>query len=108
MKIGLPRQNTLITWPSAIGARSTSIGAPAAMVDASGFICEIKGASAAAAPIAPTAPVAMKRKSRRVGSAEDVIVTVRLLLVLAMRPLALGTIGRAKFPEAASGPESRS
>jgi len=37
MKIGLPRQNTLMTWPSAIGARSTSIGAPAAMVELSGL-----------------------------------------------------------------------
>src|SRR5829696_1008976 len=77
MKIGLPRQNTLITWPSVMGARSTSIGAPAAMVDASGFICATSGTSTAAAPIAPTAPVPMKRKSRRVGSAEDVIVTVQ-------------------------------
>src|SRR3954471_24830875 len=91
MKIGLPRQNTLITWPAAIGARSTSIGAPAAMVEASGFICATSGTSTAAAPTAPATPVAMKRKSRRVGSAEDVIVTVRLLLVLAMKPLALGT-----------------
>jgi hypothetical protein len=49
----------------------------------------------------------MKRKSRRVGSAEDVIVTVRLLLVLAMRPLALG-IGRGTFPEATSGPADQS
>src|SRR3954467_12494986 len=97
MKIGLPRQNTLITWPSATGARSTSIGAPAAMVEASGFICAINGTSAAAAPTAPTAPVAMKRKSRRVGSAEDVIVTVRLLLVLAMKPLALETLWGDKF-----------
>src|SRR5918992_984528 len=94
MKIGFPRQNTLITWPSAIGVKSTSIGAPAAMVEASGFICAISGTSAAAAPTVPNAAVAMKRKSRRVGSAEDVIVTVRLLLVLAMRPLALGTIRR--------------
>src|SRR5690348_14884392 len=90
MKIGLPRQNTLITWPSAIGVRSTSIGAPAAMVEASGFICETSGTAAKPAAMAPTAPVAMKRKSRRVGSAEDVAVTVRLLLVLAIRPLALG------------------
>ncbi len=59
MKIGLPRQNTLMTWPSAMGARSISIGAPAAIVEASGFICEMSGTSVAAAPIAPTAPVAM-------------------------------------------------
>src|SRR5882672_11382811 len=31
MKIGLPRQNTLMICPSAMGPRSTSIGAPAAM-----------------------------------------------------------------------------
>ena len=43
MKIGLPRQNTLMTCPSAIGPRSTSIGAPAAIVEASGFICAISG-----------------------------------------------------------------
>ena len=59
MKIGLERQNTLITWPSAIGARSTSIGAPAAMVEASGFIWLISGQATAAAPTAPTVPVAM-------------------------------------------------
>ena len=45
MKIGLPRQNTLMICPSAIGARSTSIGAPAAIVEASGFICAISGTS---------------------------------------------------------------
>ena len=43
MKIGLPRQNTLIIWPSAMGPRSTSIGAPAAMVEASGFIWAMSG-----------------------------------------------------------------
>ena len=59
MKIGLARQNTLITWPTAIGARSTSIGAPAAMVEASGFIWEMSGQATAAAPTAPTAPVAI-------------------------------------------------
>src|SRR6202011_2760872 len=75
--IGLPRQNTLMSCPSAIGARSTSIGAPAAMVEASGFIWEISGHTVAAAPTAATAPVATKRKSRRVGwSAEDTVVTI--------------------------------
>ena len=59
MKIGLERQNTLITWPSATGARSTSTGAPAAMVEASGFIWLISGQATAAAPTAPTVPVAM-------------------------------------------------
>src|SRR5437588_115876 len=77
MKIGLPRQNTLMSCPSAIGARSTSIGAPAAMVEASGFIWETSGHTVAAAPTAATAPVATKRKSRRVGwSAEDAVVTI--------------------------------
>src|SRR5689334_18799736 len=79
MKIGLPRQNTLITCPSAIGEISTSIGAPAAIVEASGFICEINGTNVARVPIAPTAPVAIKRKSRRVGSAEDIVVTLSVL-----------------------------
>ena len=59
MKIGLPRQNTLMTCPSAIGPRSTSIGAPAAIVEASGFICAISGTSDAAPPTAATVPVAM-------------------------------------------------
>src|ERR1700730_2601827 len=66
-----------MSWPEAIGARSTSIGAPAAMVEASGFIWEMKGQSVAAPPTAAAAPVATKRKSRRVGcSAEDAVVTI--------------------------------
>src|SRR5258707_9632064 len=92
--------------PSAMGARSTSIGAPAAMVEASGFICAISGTRPAAAPTAPTMPVAMNRKSRRVGSAEDTVVTVRLLLVLAMKPLALGT-RRGWQADRPAGPEKR-
>src|SRR5256885_6788891 len=65
-----------MSWPSAIGVRSTSIGAPAAMVEASGFICETKGQSVATPPTVAAAPVATKRKSRRVGcSAEDAVVT---------------------------------
>src|SRR5436190_7032762 len=66
-----------MSWPSAIGVRSTSIGAPAAMVEASGFICETKGQRVAAPPTAAAHPVATKRKSRRVGcSAEDAVVTI--------------------------------
>src|SRR3954464_9817892 len=65
-----------MSWPSAIGARSTSIGAPAAIVEASGFIWEMSGQTTAAAPTAATAPVATNRKSRRVCSAEDVVVTI--------------------------------
>jgi hypothetical protein len=42
-----------------MGERSTSIGAPAAIVEASGFICAISGTSAAAAPTAPTEAVAI-------------------------------------------------
>src|SRR5215203_7679 len=66
-----------MSCPSAIGVRSTSIGAPAAIVEASGFIWETSGHTVAAAPTAATAPVATKRKSRRVGwSAEDAVVTI--------------------------------
>src|SRR6476660_2492812 len=66
-----------MSCPTAIGARSTSIGAPAAIVEASGFIWETSGHTVAAAPTAATAPVATKRKSRRVGwSAEDAVVTI--------------------------------
>src|SRR5476651_481652 len=65
-----------MSCPSAIGPRSTSIGAPAAMVEASGFIWEMKGQSVATPPTAAAAPVATKRKSRRVGSAEDAVVTI--------------------------------
>src|SRR5437588_1668600 len=65
-----------MSWPSAIGVRSTSIGAPAAIVEASGFICETKGQRVATPPTMAAAPVATKRKSRRVGcSAEDAVVT---------------------------------
>ena len=59
MKIGLERQNTLTICPSAMGARSISTGAPAAIVEASGFICAISGTKAAAPPTAATAPVAI-------------------------------------------------
>src|SRR6266702_2597777 len=66
-----------MSCPSAIGARSTSIGAPAAIVAASGFIWETNGHTVATVPTAATAPVATKRKSRRVGwSAEDAVVTI--------------------------------
>ena len=44
-----------------------AIGAPAAMVEASGFIWETSGQSVASPPTAAAAPVATKRKSRRVG-----------------------------------------
>src|SRR5689334_14227544 len=66
-----------MSCPSAIGDRSTSIGAPAATVEASGFIWEMKGQSVASPPTAAAAPVATKRKSRRVGcSAEEAVVTI--------------------------------
>ena len=52
-------------------------GVEAAIVEASGFIWEIKGQSAAAPPTAAAAPVATNKKSRRVGwSAEDAVVTI--------------------------------
>src|SRR5580692_1948769 len=50
-----------MSCPTAIGARSTSIGAPAAMVEASGFIWETNGQSVANPPTAAAAPVATKR-----------------------------------------------
>src|SRR6476659_7458365 len=66
-----------MSCPSAIGFKSTSIGAPAAIVAASGFIWATNGQMVAAVPTAATAPVATKRKSRRVGwSAEDAVVTI--------------------------------
>src|SRR6202040_1215338 len=66
-----------MSCPEAIGARSTSIGAPAAIVEASGFIWEMNGQSVASPPTAAADPVATKRKSRRVGcSAEDAVVTI--------------------------------
>src|SRR5260370_37128573 len=74
--MGLPRQNTLMSCPSAIGARSTSIGAPAAIVEASGFIWETNGQSVANPPTAAAHPVATKRKSRRVESTEDAVVPI--------------------------------
>src|SRR6202012_4038944 len=73
--MGLERQNTLMACPSAIGVRSTSIGAPAAMVEASGFIWETSGQSVATPPSAAGAPVATKRKSGLVDPAEDAVVT---------------------------------
>src|SRR5438045_2315466 len=66
-----------MSCPSAIGVRSTSIGAPAAIVAASGFIWATNGTTVAIVPTAAAAPVATKRKSRRVGwSAEDAVVTI--------------------------------
>src|ERR1700710_2217697 len=65
-----------MSCPSAIGVRSTSIGAPAAMVEASGFIWETNGQTVASPPTAAAAPVAKKRKSRRVESTEDAVITI--------------------------------
>src|ERR1700761_2355808 len=65
-----------MSCPAATGAKSTSIGAPAAIVEASGFIWETNGQSVATPPTAAAAPVATKRKSRRVEPAEDAVVTI--------------------------------
>src|SRR6266581_3472820 len=94
MKIGLPRQNSLMSCPAAIGGRSTSIGAPAAMVEASGFIWETNGQSAATPPTAAAAPVATKRKSRRVESTEDAVVTIPNPFLAAAGGTAPGNIQR--------------
>src|ERR1700742_1767123 len=64
-----------MSCPTAIGAKSTWIGAPAAIVAASGSIWETSGQSVATPPTAAAAPVATKRKSRRVEPAEDAVVT---------------------------------
>ena len=65
MRIGEPRQRTMICWPSAILLRSISIGAPAAITSAAGFMVSIIGHAKAAAPMAAVAPVTSFRKSRR-------------------------------------------
>jgi hypothetical protein len=46
------------------------------MVEASGFIWEMNGHAVNTVPTAAAAPVATKRKSRRVVSAEDAVVTI--------------------------------
>jgi hypothetical protein len=65
---GWLRHVNVTDWPGWIGARSISIEASAS-TSADGFIWSMNGHKVAAAPTAPMAPVAMKRKSRRVGSA---------------------------------------
>src|SRR5665213_348978 len=65
-----------MSCPEAIGVRSTSIGAPAAIVEAFGFIWLTSGQTVANPPTAAAAPVATKRKSRRVEAAEDAVVTI--------------------------------
>src|SRR5215831_2973603 len=91
-----------MSCPSAIGERSTSIGAPAAIVEASGFIWEMNGQSVATPPTAAAAPVATKRKSRRVGwSAEDAVVTIPTLSSFATGGTAPG--GAQRSPEQAAG-----
>src|SRR4029077_7204771 len=109
--IGLPRQNTLMSCPSAIGFKSTSIGAPAAIVAASGFIWATNGQMVAAVPTAATAPVATKRKSRRVGwSAEDAVVTIPSPFLSAAGgtvPIAPNATGRLPAPAAPAAAENR-
>src|SRR6476620_1592175 len=91
-----------MSCPSATGLRSTSIGAPAAMVEASGFIWEMKGQSAAAPPTAAAAPVATNKKSRRGGwSAEDAVVTIPTLSSCAAGGTAPG--GAHEVPGKAAG-----
>src|SRR3954467_5592976 len=92
-----------MSCPSATGLRSTSIGAPAAIVEASGFIWETKGQSAAALPTAEAAPVGTNKKSRRVGwSAEDAVGTIPTLSSHA----AAGTLpgGAQRSPERTPAP----
>ena len=65
MKTGLPRQLTVIAWPTSIGFTFTSTEA-SARVSAAGLRLLMNGQATAAAPTAPRAPVATIRKSRRV------------------------------------------
>src|SRR5216684_3185183 len=90
-----------MSCPSAIGARSTSIGAPAAIVEASGFIWETNGQRVASPPTAAAAPVATKRKSRRVESIEDAVVTIPNLSQVAAGGTAPGNASTK--PEQAAG-----
>src|SRR5438132_7560137 len=85
-----------MSCPSAIGARSTSIGAPAAIVEASGFIWDTSGQAVTRVPTAAAAPVATKRKSRRVGSAEDAVVTIPnpFLYLRPVEPLLMTRLAR--------------
>src|SRR6478672_8723955 len=101
-----------MSCPVAIGVKSTSFGAPAAIVAASGFIWATNGQMVAAVPTAATAPVATKRKSRRVGwSAEDAIVTIPSPLLSAAGgtvPIAPNATGRLPAPAAPAAAENRS
>src|SRR3954463_12369446 len=63
--MGLPRQVTVMRWPSWMGERSTSVVA-CASVSCAGFMLPIKGQIAEAAPTIPTAVAVSVRKSRRV------------------------------------------
>ena len=65
MNTGLPRQTTVMRWPTSTGDRSTPVDASAS-VSAAGFMLSMNGQAASAAPTTPTAPVAISRKSRRV------------------------------------------
>ena len=88
MKIGLLRQNTLTIWPDWIGARSTSSGAPAAMVEASGFhLPDQRRERGGSADRACDRRWQCKRKSRRVGSADEIAVTASILFRLAGHPI---------------------
>src|SRR3546814_1434992 len=65
MNTGLPRQVTVTLWPSAIGARSTSVEA-SARTSAEGFMVSISGQATQAAPTTPIPVAARYKKSRRV------------------------------------------
>src|SRR5829696_2613758 len=70
------------------------------MVEASGFIWATIGQSTEAVPTAAAAPVAIKRKSRRVGSAEDIVVTDTIPF-LSVRP-ARAAHRRGSLPQGAT------
>src|ERR1700747_940649 len=84
--MGLPRQNPLMSCPSAIGLRSTSIGAPAAIVEASGFIWDMNGQAVKMLPPAAAGPVATTRQTRLVAWSAEEVVVVTIKPYLKLRP----------------------
>src|SRR5260221_561745 len=85
-----------MSCPWAIGVRSTSIGAPAAILEAPGFIWDTNGQSVANPPTAAAHPVATKRKTRRRGCSPQNTGTI--LRLCACLDVAAHIIEPAGFP----------
>ena len=71
INIGAPRHSTTICCPTAIFEMSISMGAPAAITSADGFMESISGQAMAPAPIAAPDTAMRDRRSRRLGSGPD-------------------------------------